>query len=415
VNYDGELLEVIELVCSAAGTEVVLKDTTGQRVWRVAVAELLASEGSRILPVGELVSESENGDPVGVVLAELTEAERAQLLQRAAHVREVLTGFCSGSAELARPGEPRSEFDPARALTDRYVAKAAELGIGVRTLRRWVSAYQRDGEAGLARPPRTRTSNADPRWVETAREVMVEHTDASRPSRTMVIDRTNARVVARFGPGVVKLPSRATAFRLLEDLERRHPTFRLSSKRNREIADRPDGVYGKLRPSRPGEYLLLDTTRLDVFALDPVTLRWVQAELTVGLDWYTRCVVGLRLTPVSTKSVDATAVIYQAFRPRPAGKDWPARAVWPEHGIPHCVLVDPDAIEGPLVGAATPAMAPETIVIDHGKIYVSEHVTSVCARMGISIQPARLRTGRDKGPVERFFRTVCCASFGVMM
>jgi transposase InsO family protein len=57
-----------------------------------------------------------------------------------------------------------------------------------------------------------------------------------------------------------------------------------------------------------------------------------------------------------------------------------------------------------LVGAAGPAIVPETIVIDHGKIYVSEHFTSVCQQMGISIQPARLRTGRDKGPVERFFR-----------
>lgn len=27
-----------------------------------------------------------------------------------------------------------------------------------------------------------------------------------------------------------------------------------------------------------GEYLLLVTTRLDVFAMDPVTLRWVQGE-----------------------------------------------------------------------------------------------------------------------------------------
>ena len=27
----------------------------------------------------------------------------------------------------------------------------------------------------------------------------------------------------------------------------------------------------------------MDTTRLDVFALDPVTLRWLQAELTVRM------------------------------------------------------------------------------------------------------------------------------------
>jgi hypothetical protein len=33
--------------------------------------------------------------------------------------------------------------------------------------------------------------------------------------------------------------------------------------------------------------MLMDTTRLDVFGFDPVTLRWVQAELTVAMDWYT--------------------------------------------------------------------------------------------------------------------------------
>ena len=71
---------------------------------------------------------------------------------------------------------------------------------------------------------------------------------------------------------------------VLRDLEKRYPTFRLSTKRNLDIADRPTGVYGKLRPTGPGEYLMIDTTRLDVFALDPVTL-WVQAELTVGMDW----------------------------------------------------------------------------------------------------------------------------------
>lgn len=150
----------------------------------------------------------------------------------------------------------------------------------------------------------------------------------------------------------------------------------------------------------------MDTTRLDVFALDPLTLRWVQAELTVGMDWYTRCITGIRVTPVSTKSVDAAAVLYQAYRPRPAGTDWPAHAVWPEHGVPRSVLLDADAIEGSIRGAAGPSIVPETIVVDHGKVYVSDHLTSVCQRMGISIQPARLRTGRDKGPVERFFRTL---------
>lgn len=408
--YDGETVEVVEMVSTAAGNEVVVKETAGRRYRRVALKELMACERVRVIPGGPGPSSDDDQEVAGVVLTQLTAAEREQLAVRAAHVREVLTGYRSGSPLMAGAGEPRPHYAVDVALSDRYAAKAAELGVGVRTIERWVGKFQKFGEAGLAVHREvaagTGSSRTDDRWVETALEVMVEHTDQSRPSRTMVIERANARVVARFGAGVVRLPSRATAFRVLEELERRHPTFRLSTKRNRDIAARPDGPYGKLRPTRPGEYLLMDTTRLDVFALDPVTLRWVQAELTVGMDWYTRCVVGIRLTPVSTKAVDAAATLYQAFRPRPAGKDWPAHAVWPEHGIPRSLLVDVEAVDGPMAGAASPALAPETIVIDHGKIYVSEHLTSVCQRMGISIQPARLRTGRDKGPVERFFRTL---------
>lgn len=407
--YDGETVEVVEMVSTAAGNEVVVKDATGRRYRRFALKELLACERAQVIPAGPGPASDDDQEVAGVVLAQLTTAEREKLTARAAHVREVLTGYRSGNALIAGPDEPRPQYSDKVALSDRYAAKAAELGVAVRTIERWVGKFHKSGEAGLAKrrdASSVRSSKTDDRWVETALEVLIEHTDQSRPSRTMVIERANARVVARFGAGVVRLPSRATAFRILEDLERRHPTFRLSTTRNRDIAGRPDGPYGKLRPTRPGEYLLMDTTRLDVLALDPVTLRWVQAELTVGMDWYTRCVVGIRLTPVSTKAVDAAATLYQAFRPRPAGTDWPAHAVWPEHGIPRSLLVDVEAVDGPMAGAASPALAPETIVIDHGKIYVSEHLTSVCQRMGISIQPARLRTGRDKGPVERFFRTL---------
>ena len=408
--HDGELVEIVEIHPGQAGTDVVFKGTSKQTFSRARLNELLVSDRTRVIPDSEGPRSDDEFELSGIVLAQLSDVERQEMIERAAHIREVLTGFRSGSEELALRGEPRSEYRADVPLSRRYASKAAELGVGVRTIERWVQQFQMNGEAGLA-PKGDRRSGGlgakvDPRWTETAIEVMVEHKDQSRPSQTMVITRTNARVIARFGECVVELPSRATAFRVLAELENRYPTFRLSTKRNRDIAERPEGVYGKLRPTRPGEYLLMDTTRLDVFALDPITLRWVQAELTVGMDWYTRCVTGIRVTPVSTKSVDAAAVLFEAYRPRPAGKDWPAHAVWPEHGIPRSVLVDVDAIGGPLVGAAGPAIVPETVVIDHGKIYVSDHLTSVCQRMGISIQPARLRTGRDKGPVERFFRTI---------
>ncbi|KIE24258.1 transposase [Streptomyces sp. MUSC 125] len=405
-QYDGETVEVVEMAATTAGNEVVLKDGRG-RLLRLSLKELLFSDRAVINPDGPGPSADDEGEIASVVLGQLDEAERREILERAEHVRELLTGYRSGSPDLAREGEPRDEYAPSTSLEARYAAKAAELGVSSRSVRRWVTAFRAQGEVGLAPSqvsPRKSQIAVDDRWVETAVEVMVEHADQSRPSRTMVIERTRARVIARFGEGVVPQPSRATAFRLLEELERRHPLFRLSTKRNRDIAGRPEGPYGKLRPMRPGEYLLMDSTRLDVFAFDPLMLKWVQAELSVGMDWYTRCITGIRLTPVSTKAVDVSAVLFQSFRPRPAGRDWPRHAIWPEHGIPRTVLVDVEGATGP--GLASPPLVPETLVVDHGKVYVSEHLTSVCRRMGISIQPARLRTGRDKGPVERYFRTL---------
>src|SRR6266536_441337 len=404
---DGETAEIVELVATQAGNEVILKDTRGQ-IRRVSQRELLFSGGARVIGEAGGPAADDPYETAGTVLARLTATERARVAERAAHVEEILTGYRLGSPELAAPGEPRPGYDPALPLAERYAAKASELGITTRTLERWVREYRRAGQAGLAGREGQGTGplgRADPRWVEIALEVMADHTQESKPTKAIIVERIAARLEARYGAGVVRLPSRASAYRFLGELDNRVPTFHGSSKRRREVADRPQSAYGRLRPTRPGEYLLLDTTRSDVFALDPATMRWVQAEITAAMDWYSRCITGVRVTPVSTKAVDVSGSLYQTFRPRPAGKDWPAHAVWPDHGLPRQVLVDRDAWTQDR-GAAGPAIVPETIVIDHGKVYVSAHVTSVCRRLGISIQPARLRTGRDKGPLERFFRTL---------
>ncbi|MEU6118262.1 transposase [Streptomyces sp. NPDC047117] len=406
-RLDGETVEVVDFASLATGMEVILKDARG-RLMRMGVRELLTSERAQVIPRDKGPA-ADDSELAAVVLARLTQAQRREVLERAGHVREMLTGYRSGAEELAGPKEPRAPYAPDQPLKKRYAAKASELGVTPRTMERWAQAYQENGEAGLA-PKSTQSegglANADPRWVDMAKEVLGEYQEESRPSIKLVLERIAARLEREFGPDEVPLPKRTAGYRWMQELERRQPTFRLSAKRNRDIADRPDEAYGKLRPTRPGEYVLMDTTRLDVFALDPVTLKWVQAELTVAMDWYTRCITGIRVTPVSTKAVDAAAVLFQTYRPRPVPAPWPQEAAWPDHGIPRGVVVDLEAAHGPITGAVGPALAPETLVVDHGKIYLSEHLTSVCQRQGISIQPARLRTGRDKGPIERFFRTL---------
>lgn len=408
--YQGELVEIVEIRTGSGGNIVTVKTVGNEQIRGIELWELLTYRHSNPHDETSPTDESQSPrDVAATVLAMLSKQERSRVRDRADHIREVLTGYRSGHGETAEPGEPRPQYHPDLPLTSRYRAKAAELGVDLRTVQRMVAAFSEHGEAGLVNAKNLRvkhTPGVDVRWWETALEIMVEHTDLSRPSRTAVIKHTNARVIARFGPDVIPLPSRTTAFRTLAALESKHPTFRLSTKRNRDIAARNPGVLGKLRPTRPGEYMLMDTTRLDVFAMDPITLRWVQVELTVAMDWYTRCITGLRLTPVSTKSIDAMTVLYQTYRPMAAPTAWPKEATWPEHGIPRSVLLDVAAIDREGVPAVGPAIVPETLLVDHGKIYVGEHMTSVCQRMGISIQPARLRTGRDKGPVERFFRTI---------
>lgn len=87
-------------------------------------------------------------------------------------MREMLTGYRSGSPELVADGEPRDEYTPAAPMEAKKTAKAAELGVTVRTIERWLAAFRDQGEAGLA--PRKGhadgpAASADRRWVETAR------------------------------------------------------------------------------------------------------------------------------------------------------------------------------------------------------------------------------------------------------
>ncbi|MER8226368.1 hypothetical protein ABTZ58_38940 [Streptomyces sp. NPDC094143] len=202
----------------------------------------------------------------------------------------------------------------------------------------------------------------------------------------------------------MSVPKQTTDYALLKELSRGTNAFEGSTKGKRSIANRPQGVFGRLRATRPGEYIVLDTNSLDVFAMEPVTCRWVQCELTVAMDLYSKVITGLRLTPVSTKSTDVAGVLFETIRPRgvsPAGTGEPL----PYCGVPSTVVFDAEKLVDAHGQPLLPAVAAETIIYDHGKIYVSNHIASVSAKLDISLQPARPYTPTDK-PVERWFKTL---------
>jgi transposase InsO family protein len=392
--YDGESWEVAEL----DGTRVLLRnDRTGQ-FSGVQIGRLVS-----VARPARHESAADDEQSLAIVLSGLTDAQRAVVAERAGHVREVLTGYLAGHADGAATGEPRTQYAAGQPLKARYRAKARELGVGVRTVERWVTSYRECGEAGLVdtRTLRGRSSAVDPRWDEAVRLVLAEMVNDSTPTRSAVLARVDARLDRQHGMGVVPRPSTATAYRRLQELSKGTNAVAGSAKGRRSIADRPTGSYGRLRAMRPGEYVILDTQSLDVFAMEPVTCRWVAAQLTVAQDLFTRAVVGLRVTPVSTKAVDVAGVLYQAVVPQAAPADWPAEACWPYHGVPQQLVFTEQAPR-----PAVPVCPPETLVVDHGKAFLSAHMISVCTRLGISIQPAQPKKPTDKPTIERFFKTL---------
>ena len=401
--HDGELWTV-----SAMEAGCVLLAGPRGACKRVQTATLLADPSTRVIGRNERAP-----SPMGSVLDDLSDVERVQLSERLGHVREVLTGYRSGSAEVAGPGEPRPGYDPALLLADRYKTKAAEVGVTVRTLERWVAALREAGPVGLLDGRGVRPfdpfSGMDTRWLSMCRTVLAEHVDASRPTKQLLLDRVAARLEAEHGPGVVPVPGEKKARLVLAELSRGSNAFVGATKQKRSIAARPSGVYGRLRATRPGEYLLLDTTPLDVFAMEPLTLRWVRLELTIAMDLFSRAICGLRLSSMTTKAVDAAVVLFETITPE--SRRSTGMGLLPYGGLPDVVVVDAERAcfaNAPGAGwnGGLPGVAAETLVVDHGKIYLSEHVLAVCERLGIGVQPARPLTPTDKAACERFFRTL---------
>ena len=398
VSFDGDQFTVAEI----EGTRVMLRrtGTAGAPSWRqVELVALLSHPSTRIL-----TASPEPQATVAAMLGNLSPGEDDDLTARYGHVQEVRTGYRHGCAELALEGEPRPQYAAGVPMMARYQAKAVELGIGASTVRRWVMQAQ-DGPAGLVteRSARLALDRADPCWLDAARQVITGHVPRSRPVRRLILAEIEQRLAEQHGPGVVPVPSQSTGYELLRELDKGTSAFTGSTKGKRSIANRPQGAYGRLRATRPGEYVILDTNRLDVFAMEPVTCRWVQCELSVAMDLYSRCITGLRLTPVSTKSADVAGVLFETVHAPSHARD--DGGALPYCGVPSAVLVDPGKLADARGRPLLPSVAAEAVLFDHGKVYLSNHVRSVCERFGISLQPARPYTPTDK-PVERWFRTL---------
>ncbi|AXO25642.1 integrase [Mycobacterium avium subsp. hominissuis] len=332
-------------------------------------------------------------------------ADRARWWER--HLIEVLTG--TGDA---RSGVSQPKFDVSvTTLRQRELAKVEELraaghDVSFKTLQRQRRAYERDGLLGVVDrrylPQRAVFGRVDQRVVEVARRLVDAETDQSTGTVRRFRRRVARELVAEYGPDAADaMPSETTFYRLMWRLSAGKHTFG-SARTRRSLAKQPEKPFGALTVARPGEMVEIDSTPLDVLVvLDDATVDRV--ELTGMVDNATRSIPAAVLRP-TTKAVDAALLLARALTPEPMRPGWVDALRMSRSVLPHHRLTEIDQrLED---AAARPVIAPETIVCDHGKAYLSQTFRQACCTLGINLQPAHPDVPTDKPKVERTLQSV---------
>ncbi len=392
--------------------EIEVQDLRGKRA-RILMSVVTEAPDFKVLTGADPGEEGASPVYLDSVPPELLRA--AEELER--QLMEALTGYQHGSRALALEHEPRPQYDPEfTTVRQRTTAKARELGIGFSTLWRYKQKYEERGLAGLVDErklgPYKDFPRVDDRVKRAIAAVLDELTEESNIPKTQLRRRTRRKLKDFFPDEAVELPSEKTFNKLVDRMAAGRGTFG-AAKARRSIANRPSNLYRYFQVVRPGEVVLIDSTPLDAFALDPLTFKWVQVQLTIAMDLYTNSLLAWRFTPVSTKGVDAALLLYDVVRPKFMRNGWPENARWSYVGLPEAIVVEllgdeAQGLDGQELGglAGVPFLNPEAVWVDRGRVFISRAFRDACVRLGIDLQLARPYTPTDKAQVERLFRTI---------
>jgi len=404
IEFEDELHQVAGL----DGLTVRLRSDSG-RMQTIMLSVLLADASFRASvepPPRTLEDDGSDLDPAGV-LQGLDEAAKTAALKLEGHLLEAMTGYRFGDPLKARPGEPCPRYDPGLPQVARIQAKAEELGVTERWLWKLWAKRTEQGLWGLVdkRKARIRNplKNVDARVIQAIRDQAVaERCDSTATIGSRFYRRTQNRLDAEHGKGMVELPSRHIFRRAVAHLLDKSPTA--PAYQRASVANQPDRPFGNVIATRPGEVVMLDTTPLDVLAFDPASGGTISVELTVALDVATRSLLAWRLTPLGTKAIDIGLLLADTMTPEPMRPGWDDALRYQMLRIPTQRLLSVD--ERLAEAAARPVIYPETLLYDHGKPYKSDVVQRACTRWRIDVQDARKLKPTDKPQVERLFLTI---------
>ncbi|NEQ20345.1 MAG: DDE-type integrase/transposase/recombinase [Microcoleus sp. SIO2G3] len=256
---------------------------------------------------------------------------------------------------------------------------AQTLGLSIRSVQRLMKAWREQGLVGVCPQPRSDrgTARISADWQKF---IVKTYRAGNRSSRRMSPAQVAVRVKVRAQElGVSEYPSHMSVYRLLKPLieKAQRPKRSIGWQGSRLVLTTRDGQ--DLTVEWSNQVWQVDHTPADVLVVDQTGALLGRPWLTIVVDTYSRCVMGMHLGFDAPSAAVVCLALRHAILPKSYSASYQLHQAWDAYGLP------------------------QHLYTDGGKDFRSTHLEQVTTALGIGLH--RRRRPSDGGIVERPFGT----------
>lgn len=242
---------------------------------------------------------------------------------------------------------------------------ARERRIVLRTARRWVERYRKNGLVGLVRKER---NDKDERKLLPELQQIIEGLALSRPKLSAAAVHRKAVEAAR------KLDLNPPSYDVVYSLIRKlAPALVTMAHEGMKAYSESFDLVHRVESEAPNAIWQADHTELDILVKDEGNAR--RPWLTIILDDYSRAVAGFMLSFAPPSAIQTALALRQAIWRK-------SQPGWHICGIP------------------------QVLYTDHGSDFTSQHIEQVAADLKIRLIFSTVGKPRGRGKIERFFASL---------
>jgi putative transposase len=255
---------------------------------------------------------------------------------------------------------------------------AKKLGISVRSLQRMVKRWREQGLSALSKPPRVDhgASKISSKWQDF---ILKTYREGNCGSRSLTPAQVVLRVRARAQElGVEDYPKRTTVYSILQpEIEKKQAKRSLGWRGDRLWITTREGI--ELAIEWSNQVWQCDHTKIDVLVVDQAGEMLGRPWLTIVVDTYSRCIMGLHLGFDAPSAQVVGLALRHAILPKQYTAAYELQQVWDTYGLP------------------------QYLYTDGGRDFRSQQLEQVATELGIVL--CLRRKPSDGGIVERPFGT----------